>query len=279
MTIRFEKVHGQSMTLEQPTVNTKYRCTRAWFDPFPTGHAGGFFDWVADNSLFVIPKFVFTNPMGVLWLKDIRINELIYARHYDIDAMYVPPDKAPPGFAGAYSLSVDLIGGTTHITAGRRISGWPAGCPDNGGVIGKDGDEVHGADVVTPEMKLTVSYRHPQGFLNKLYIDSLFYLIGHFNSDTFLGYAPGQVQYLGGPHTMTESEATARYTFAMSPNATNLEVAGITIGTKFGSDLLSPIMKDEVDAGKPVKRVDYIECIRPPSHEWLAFASVFGWGS
>lgn len=127
-------------------------------------------------------------------------------------------------------------------------------------------------------MKLTVSYRHTQAFLNKAYIDSLFYLIGHFNEDRFLDYDPGQVQYLGGPHTATESEATAQYTFTMSPNETNLIVGGITIGQKYGSDIVSPTTKDQASGGKPVKIVDYIECIRPPSHKWKQFKSVFGWG-
>lgn len=279
MTIRFEKVHGQTMTMASPTVNIKYRHTRSWQDPFPAGHAGSYFDWVADNALFLIPRFVDYNPMGRLWLGDIKITEVIYARHYDIEAPYLPPDKAPPGFAGAYSMTVDLIGGTTHTLAGELISVWPPGSPNSGGLIGVDGDEIHGADVVTPEMKLTVSYRHPSAFLNKTYIDALFLLIGHFNADTFLGYAAGQVQYLGGPHTVTEAESTARYTFALSPNATNLVVGGITIGQKYGSDIISPTSEDEVDSGDPVKRVKYIELIRPPSHSWKPFASVFGWGS
>lgn len=285
MTLRFEKVHGQTMTLEPPGVVTKYRFTRNWSDPLPTGHAGGIFDWVADNAMFVIPRYVDDNPMGRVVLKDIRITEIVYGRHYEIEAPYGRTDVTFPGLviAGAYSLTVDLIGATTHIIAGDHISSWPDGSPNNGGVIGKDGNDVHGADVVTPEMKLTVMYRHPQGFMNKAYVDSLFPLIGHFNEDTFLGYAPGQVQYLGGPHTVTESEATAQYVFNMVPNEVDLVVGGITIGLKYGSDILSPAVKDDTytpGGGDtfPVKAVEYIECIRPPSHKWKQFKSVFGWG-
>lgn len=284
MTLRFEKIHGQTMTMEQPSVVTKYRFTRSWQDPLPVGFAGSIFDWVAENALFVIPKFVDYNPMGRLWLKDIKITELVYGRHYELEAPYVPPDKAPPGFAGAYSLTVDLIGGTTHIIAGDLISVWPPDSPNNGGLIGVDGDEIHGYDVVSPEMKLTVAFRHTQGFLSKPYIDNLFKVIGHYNEDVFLGYDPGQVQYLGGPHTVTEAEATAQYVFSMTPNQINLIVGGITIGLKYGSDIISPATRDDVyvpgggQGNDPVKKVDYIELIRPPSHKWKAFKPIFGWG-
>lgn len=127
MTIRFEKVHGQSMTLESPTVTTKYRCTRAWFDPLPLGHAGGFFDWVADNALFVVPKFIDYNPMGRLWLKDIRITELIYGRHYDIECPYVPPDKAPPRICRGFQSHgrPDWRNDTRHRwRSNQRLAAW-----------------------------------------------------------------------------------------------------------------------------------------------------------
>lgn len=260
---------------ENPTVVEKYRCTRNWEDTLLTGHAGGFFDWVADNALFVIPRSVDFNPAGTLWLQDIKITEDIYGRLYHIDAPYGPTKKE----IGAYQLTVDLIGGTVHITAGELISVWPTQ-EGNGGLIGVDGDEVHGADVVVPEMKLIVSYRAPKAFLNQAYINSLLYLIGHFNNDVFLNYAQGQVQFLGGPFTESEAEATARYSFAISPNETNLVIAGITItGIKYGSDLVVPTYADKTTAeSKPGKEATFLEVIRPPSHSWKNFIPVIGWG-
>jgi len=278
MAIRFEKVHGRTMEINpvNPTVVEKYRFTRSHQDSLPAGHAGGIFDYVADYALFAIPRSIDYNPVGTLWLQDIKINEVTYAREYLIDAPYASIKKE----SGAYQLTVDLIGGTTHVKAGVLINIYPPGTPDNGGIIGydRDSDTIHGAEVVTPEMKIIVSYRAPQNFLNAAYIKRLFYVIGHFNSDTFLTFEPGEVQYIGGPFTESESEATARFTFAVSPNETDLDIGGVTVSEKKGSDLISPIFLDIDIGGKPRKEVDAVEVIRPPSHSWVPFVPAFGWG-
>jgi hypothetical protein len=143
-----------------------------------------------------------------------------------------------------------------------------------------NGEEVTGTDVPVAEDRLVISYRHPQAFLNHAYIRGIGRLRGYPCSDTFLNYAVGEVRYMGGQFTQTDAEATAQYAFDVSPNVTNLEVGGITIATKSGFDVISPIYEMEIDdAGgeaNAVKKIKYIEIIRPREHK--AYKPVFGWG-
>lgn len=275
MTFRFEKTHGRTMTMDPPQLTEIYKSWRSWQDPLPLSFSGSYFTWLADYALFVVPRYTDHHPLGRLWLGDIKITEDIYTREYTLECPYTPTKKEP----GAYQLTVDLIGGNVHVTAGVLVSVWPPSSPNNGGLIGVDGDEVHGVDIPAPEMKITVNFRHPQGELNKAYIDAISEIIGFPNSDTFLGYAPGEVMYLGGPFTESESEATATYNFAVSRHRTNFYIGTVLIGLKYGWDVVSPQFKDAVVSGNPVKQVDYVELIRPANRQWQNYLSRFGWGA
>jgi hypothetical protein len=85
---------------------------------------------------------------------------------------------------------------------------------------------------------------------------------------------------MGGNFTQTEAEASASYSFNISPNATGLVVGDITIADKKGWDFISPTFKTkEFDNGTEkhtVKVLKCIEIIRP--REWKNYRSAFGWG-
>jgi hypothetical protein len=174
---------------------------------------------------------------------------------------------------------VDQAVGTQKVTAGERIAGYGTNCPDNQGVF-FDGKEITGIEVPVAEDKIAVSYRHPRMYLNHAYIRGVGKLRGYPNSDTFLGYSPGEVVYMGGQFTESEAEASASYNFAISPNVTNLVIGGITVTEKKGWDALNCIYEDIVDSSsgsdQAARVLKGIETIRP--REWKAYRSAFGWG-
>lgn len=283
MTFRFKRVTEGEMTMDPLSVTVKYRA-----EGIPlTLPAADFFDYVASRALAVIPE-TYASSAGMLHRQDIQLHEVAYARKYLLTVPYGPRKRN----TGAYQISVDQIGGTTHVTAGERISGWGASGmggvganeqdspekEDNGGLIGKDGDQVHGVDIPVEETKITVSYRHPAMKLIQSYIRGIGKLVGFPNEDTFLGYEPGEVLYLGGRFTESEAEATAQYDFAISYNRKNFKVGDITIGEKKGWDVVSPIYVEKNDDGKPERKIKYIEIIRPAGREWKDYKSAFGWG-
>lgn len=273
MAFSCELITGSDLTLSKDglTIVRKFRV----LGTLPYTYGGDAFDYVSSQVMGFInasyPRYA--TPMGTLHWNSIQLHENFYAQNYDASVTYSPYSKQ----SGTYQISIDQAVGNVHVTAGERIAGFngTGTCPDNGGVF-YNGEEVTGCDVPVAEDRITVSYRHPQAYLNSAYIRNIGQLRGYPNSDTFLGYAAGEVRYMGGNFTQTECEASAQYAFEISPNVTNLVVAGCTITSKTGFDVISPTWEPTVGSGLPLKKVKGIEIIRPRA--WKAYKSVFGWG-
>jgi hypothetical protein len=281
-----ELMTGSDLTLDRETLNIvrKFRV----LGTLPVGSDA--FDTVASYVMAAIVAGgvdrnghaygpTYATSVGTLYWNSIQLHENFYGQAYEISVTYGPHEKQE---TGSYMVRIEHAAGMAQATAGERIAGYPAGCPDNKGVIW-DGHEVVKVDVPYNQTRIVISYRHPQAFLNHAYLRNIGQLVGHPNSDTFLGYAPGEVCYLGGNATESECEATAEYSFEVSRNETNLVVGGITIASKKGFDIINPVYKwdtDEDQEGKTVavRPVHYIETIRPRGREWMSYADKFGWG-
>jgi hypothetical protein len=244
----------------------------------PYTKGGDAFDWVSSQVMGLITASypTYGTPMGTLYWNSIQLHEQFYAQKYDISVTYSPYNKQ----SGTYQISVDQAVGNVHITAGVRIAGYPtATCPDGKGVF-FNGEEVTGTEIPVAEDRITVSYRHPQAYLNRAYIRAVGALRGYPCSDTFLGYQPGEVRYMGGNFTESDAEASASYSFEISPNVTNLVIGAITVASKTGFDVVSPRYKANTNTVgstvHAVKEVEFVEIIRPRA--WKAYKSVFGWG-
>lgn len=282
-----ELVVGSDLTLDREnlTIVRKFRVKGML-----SGMASDVFDTVAS---YVMAEIVaggvdpsghaygpaYTTPQGVLHWNSIQLHESHYAQNYTISVTYSPYQKQQ---SGTYMVRIEHAAGTAKATAGERRAGYPAACPSNNGVIW-NGQEVVGVDVPFNQTRIVISYRHPRAFLNHAYLRSIGKLVGHPNNDMFLGYDPGEICYTGGNATESECEATAEYAFEVSRNEEDFEVGGITIGTKKGFDIISPVYKWDTDAdqaGKTVaiRPIHYIEIIRPRGREWEDYVPIFGWG-
>lgn len=271
--MRFELITGGDITVggEEPAATMRFRLSgEPAFLP-----SGDYFSYVASLAMAQIPR-TFSHPQGILYRQDMQVHEHVYARYYEISVPYGKKKKE----SGAYTLSVDQTGGTVNVTAGKRIAGYgPAADEvDNGGLIGVDGDEVRGTEIPVEESKISVSFRHPEAALKRSYVIAVGRLVGYVNNDDFLGYEKGEVRYLGGNFTESESEATANYSFAISYNRKNFEVGDITVVEKYGWDVLSPTYKTVVEDDHEVKKLAYIEIIRPGGREFQNYVPVFGFG-
>ena len=276
MALEFEFVTGSDATLDKDNL-TIVRKMRAR-DKLPVAVGSDYFDTVSSAAMawIIANAPTYGTPWGTLFWNSVQIHENYYALDYSFSVTYGKNDKA----AGAYQITVDQSGGTVHVTAGTRIGvyGPAADRKDNFGLIGADGDKVTGVDIPVEETKLTVMFRHPERVLNAAYIKNIGRLVGYPNNATFLTYAAGEVLYLGGNFTETDTEASASYSFAISYNRTNFDVGGITVGEKKGWDVLSPTYKEAVVGGHGVRKVQCIEIIRPAGRAWADYAA-FGWGS
>jgi len=276
--LTLELIVGSDHTLDRDnlTIVRKFRVKGTL--PYTAG--GDAFDYVSSEVMAAIQTLynAYATPMGTLYWSSIQLHESHYAQLYEVSVTYSPYDKQ----TGTYQIRIEHAAGTAKATAGVRIAGYPsASAGNNGGTIW-NGQEVVGVDVPFNQTQIVISYRHPQGFLNYAYLRAIGELVGHPNNDMFLGYAPGEIAYVGGNATESECEASAEYSFEVSRNEYGLEVGGITINEKTGFDIVSPVYKwDTVSAGgvtKAIRPIDYIEIIRPRGREWWNYVSVFGWG-
>lgn len=274
MTITLRKALGSDKTLDRDALTIVRKFEVIGLLPFTGG--GDAFDSISSQVMATVVSDYPTYPtdMGTLFWNSIQIHESHYAQKYEISVTYSPLNKQ----TGTYQITLDQAVGNVHVVAGRRIAGYDGTgtCPDNGGTF-FDGQKVTGTDIPVAEDSLSISYRHPQGMLNAAYLRATGRLRGYPNADTFLGYEPGEIMYLGGPKTQTDCEASAVYNFAVSYNETNFDVAGVTIAEKKGFDVISPTWEPDVDGNdNAVRNVLGIEIIRP--REWKNYKAVFGWG-
>ena len=273
MALFLEPIVGSDATLDRDalTIVRKFRVRGT----LPYSGGGDCFDTVSSLVMGLInsnyPQY--GTPMGTLFWNSIQLHESYYAQLYEVSVTYSPFRRQ----SGTYLLRIEHAAGMAKATAGERIAAYGTSPGDNEGTIW-NGEEVVGVDVPFNQTRIVISYRHPQMFLNHAYLRAVGALVGHPNNDTFLGYAPGEIAYAGGNATESECEASAEYSFEVSRNESNLVVGGITITTKTGFDIVSPVYKWDTDSGKAIRPIDYIEIIRPHGREWKDYVSVFGWG-
>ena len=171
-----------------------------------------------------------------------RINDDTWriAVKYDVQ----PEDWSPA------EIGFDSTGGTAHITQDiAQIGVYPAGAaPDVKGAIGYDGDKVNGIDIVSPVWKY--SELHYMSDADEAAGESYWYdATGKVNSDSFRGYAPGELLFEGV--TGNKRSPTAPYAltfkFSASPNQTGLVIGSITGIAKKGWEVLDVFYADLID--------------------------------
>lgn len=210
---------------------------------------------------------------GNLYRQDVRVDP---GGH---KVFYVTVPYAPRKYqVGQFRFTTSSTGGTLHVKASRQtVAKYPSSAKDHKQLIGVHGDNVDGADIVIPAMKLTCHFKHPAAVFSLPYAFYLADLTGSVNSDVFLGRPPGTLLYLGHDGSDgTDAEAEVAYHFAYEKNLENLVFGSITGVAKQGWDLLWISWKDNVtgnEAGREPKAV-YVERV----YQRIAMATAFGFG-
>lgn len=187
---------------------------------------------VTAHAIANTPPFYLTQ-WGTLFRQDVKLTQVAY-NHFDVDVPYTNKKQEK----GQWTWDFDTTGGTVHIThAKEERARFPAAtAPDLGGVIGLDGDQVAGTDIVIPAMKINVQYKHEKGEITIPQAKFLASITGTVNSAPFLTFEAGEVLFLGARGSDgTEAEASVGYQFAMSANASGT-IGGIGGVVKRGHD-------------------------------------------
>lgn len=164
------------------------------------------------------------------------------------------------------SRSFDTSGGQEHITqaiAGKvSEKGKEPNLTDGDKVIGFDGTNVNGVDIIVPQLTFMENYEVPASYVSAAYIKKVSQASGTTNNAEFRGFKAGEVLFIGasgsqewdkdkgdGPWALT-------YKFSISPNAgANQTLPALTVGEitgieKKGHEYLNTYYEDNVRDNK-----------------------------
>lgn len=164
------------------------------------------------------------------------------------------------------SRSFDTQGGQEHITQAisGKVSekGKQANVTDGDNVIGFDGENINGVDIVVPQLSWTENYEVPHSYVKAEYIKKVSQATGTTNDGEFRGFKAGEVLFLGCSGSQEwdkdkgEGPWSLSYKFAVSPNAGSgetlapLQVGDITGIEKKGHEYLHTYYEDDVRDNK-----------------------------
>jgi hypothetical protein len=197
---------------------------------------------------------------GTVYRQDVAVDPV----GYELWRVTVPYAKNEVA-SGSYRITFDTTGGTIHITASKEtINRYPAGtAPDCKQLIGVNADQVEGADIVIPALKMSVHFTHPAAIITLSRIKYLASITGMVNGSEFLTFDAGEVLFLGASGSEgTSAETEVTYQFAMSSNASGLTIGDIANIVKAGHNIAWIKYKDAVDAPEgtslPVKQPEFV---------------------
>jgi len=167
---------------------------------------------------------------------------------WEVRAIYQKSNRPAPVF------SFDTTGATfrrTHSIA--TVGSYPVDAPDFKNGINVTSQGIEGVDITVPQFV----FRETHYFENFTAADRqvVFDLTGKVNDDEFRGFAAGEVLFLGASGARnSEGIWEITYNFSVSPNATNLTVAGIPGIDKEGWHLLWTYDEQVEDANRLITR-------------------------
>lgn len=140
-----------------------------------------------------------------------------------------------PDAGAADRKSFSSKGGTQNIKASLETvwadsAGGLTEVPDFGKLINVTDDGVEGVDIVVPGWKETITRFLSNATVTAGGFKSTIYgLTGKVNDDTFLGFAAGEVLFLGVDASQRDSDGVweITYEFEARPNLTGIEVGDI----------------------------------------------------
>lgn len=229
---------------------------------------------VYNYAINATPSVVY-RPTGAMYRQDIRVtpdgwNQYIVEVSYSLLS-------ATPFNVGTFAFSFDTTGATINIKAAKEhIASFPDAGPHGGAIGVKDDGEVEGADIIVPALKLTYTYKHPQGVVTEAYARLLASVTGMTNSVAFHGFEAGELLFAGANGSDgTNAEAELGYQFIGSANASGLTIGDISSIVKGGHNYAWVEFQDAVVSGKAARKPKRVNIERV--YDSFNFATTFGW--
>ncbi len=263
-----ESRNSRDSTANPPTVTLRYSATGSNDDVYVKAYA-----------INATPAQVFSVQHGTLYRQDVRITW----EGYEIARVEVPYGQQERQ-TGSYRISFDTTGATINakysketIAAFGRPQDDPPSVDDFKNLIGVNGDNVEGADIVVPVLRMTVNFSHPLGVIDIARVKALANWTGRTNSDVFLTFEPGEVLFLGASGIEgSDAETEIAYNYAMTPNEEDVSIGEVVNIMAKGWHKVWVRYRDDVTNNISVKqpKAVYVERV----YDELAFVNAFGFG-
>lgn len=147
------------------------------------------------------------------------------------------------GFRGS-TMGATTKQNFSFTTISRTAAPGVGTAPDFKGAVGvqytSSGVEIVGVEIDIPGLVFSIDWDYAPGTIDFAWIANIMSYGKHVNSDSWNGFAPGEVKFLGADFNsvVAEQRESVTYNFEASPNVTALSVAGITVPAKAGWDYL-----------------------------------------
>ncbi|MCC9655279.1 hypothetical protein [Rhodopirellula halodulae] len=141
---------------------------------------------------------------------------------------------------GEYEISVDTAGGTTKVMQAFDYEDFGSSGFDSKGAINiDDQNRVEGIEIGVPQLSISCRARIPGDFITDSYVLTLLSLTYTMNDAEFLGFARGELLFLGTGVTIIPGESTdIDFKFAANPNISGLTLGAVSGIEKLGHDYL-----------------------------------------
>ena len=150
----------------------------------------------------------------------------------------------------------DTQGGTVKVFTSQATARFPGSAPNFASSIDvNDDNEVQGVEIVIPALKLSCSkrwlkdaslFRHDTF---QTYIRALAAATGQTNSNTWQGYSPGELLFLGATGEFCDGKDNEiEYHFAASANVASYNIGSIAVSGKRGHDYVWVRYSHNVDS-------------------------------
>ena len=121
--------------------------------------------------------------------------------------------------------------------------------PDHHGAINVTEDRVEGTEIVIRSYAFTIRKKYESSSIDGTFKGHLFQSTGKVNHATYMGFAKGELLFVGANGTQqTQDTWEIDFSFMASPNETDLEIGDITVSAKEGWHFLWVEFEDVEDA-------------------------------
>jgi hypothetical protein len=170
---------------------------------------------------------------------------------YEISAEYGPAQKISgvtplEGTTGedSYAFQFSTAGGSYHIKSAKEQTGYGTSPPAiAGNAINWNGQAAEGIDVVGGKLQFDIRKKKPGNLITLNYLRVLYALTGKTNNATYLGFAAGELLFLGANGQQVRGGDTEiTFTFLANPNLASATIAGVTVSDIKGHDYVWPYL-------------------------------------